>query len=59
MDVRDQIAVQAMMAIIAKSPVVTSDGFDSEHTKRFSGVARGAYAYADAMLDAREYRYEY
>jgi hypothetical protein len=48
---RDYFAVQALAGIIAKSPH-TCDG--ANVPPEVMARARGAYAYADAMLEARK-----
>ena len=48
---RDQIAIKAMAALISKLPVRMDT---KENLFEFKmQVARGAYSYADAMLEAR------
>ncbi len=63
MTLRDWFAGQAMAAIIAKHPAMGEPfSADNGSTKVpvqmthqiMDGIARGAYAYADAMLAARE-----
>ena len=48
---RDEIAIEAMAAIISKVPLVTAP--HSEVKESMRQTADGAYAYADAMLEAR------
>lgn len=48
---RDEIAIAAMAAIIRKHPAGTTD-IDCCETETMTAL--GAYAYADAMLSARE-----
>lgn len=50
MTLRDFFAVQAMQAIIAKSPLTQTDSTLNKQNR----VALGAYSYADAMLEARK-----
>lgn len=51
-EVRDQFAGFALQLLIAKHPaeIVTED----EHNIITKMVARGAYKYADAMMEARK-----
>lgn len=48
---RDQIAIEAMAAIISKNPAAV--GPAAVLYERKMEIARGAYSYADAMLEAR------
>lgn len=49
---RDEFAMAAMAAIISKTPwVIYPNGESVDHT---GPTARGAYDYADAMLEARK-----
>lgn len=51
---RDAIAIRAMEAIIAKGIAgMDETGDDPEFDKEYEAAARGAYAYADAMLKVR------
>lgn len=50
-DLRDQFAGQALAAIIAKSQWERATAV--EMAANFAERARGAYAYADAMLEQR------
>lgn len=59
MNKRDYFAAQAMQAIIAKMPltIVTNndeDYNDEDVTMLMMAVAKGAYGYADAMLEQRK-----
>ena len=47
---RDYFAAQAMQAIITKFPLTQNDESKIVETS----VARGAYSYADAMMEARK-----
>ena len=51
-DLRDCFAMFALMGIIFKSPLIEVD-FD-ERRDEYGKAARGAYDYADAMLEARK-----
>jgi len=54
MKTRDYFAAQAMQAIIGKFPPIHAISGDDEAMDDFmSLVARGAYAYADAMMEQR------
>lgn len=48
---RDHIAIEAMAAIISKMSYEV--GMPDELRERKNQIARGAYSYADAMLEAR------
>jgi hypothetical protein len=48
---RDEFAKEAMAALIAKFPARIEDRDELAEFKLY--VARGAYSYADAMLEAR------
>ncbi len=50
---RDNIAMHAMLALIAKQPVAY--GTQKELGQIYMSTAFGAYAYADAMIMARDY----
>ena len=50
MTLRDFFAVFAMQAIISKFPLVQTYGPDKKDEKM---IVRGAYNYADSMLEAR------
>lgn len=49
---RDRIAIEAMARIIAKFPPGTTD--EPSPTENAMRIARGAYSYADAMLEVRD-----
>lgn len=51
MTLRDFFAVFAMQAIISKFPLVQDDGTDKTDEKM---IVRGAYNYADAMMEERK-----
>jgi hypothetical protein len=53
MTLRDYFAAKAMQAIIAKAPFGTEEA--GAQLDRQMLAARGAYAYADAMLAARDH----
>lgn len=54
-DIRDKLAAIAMAAIIRKAPFTSKSCRDQDMAKRYLATAFGAYAYADAMLIARDY----
>ena len=59
MNKRDYFAAQAMQAIIAKMPltlVTNNDEYynDEDVNMLMMAVAKGAYGYADAMLEQRK-----
>lgn len=55
MNKRDYFAAQAMQALIAKIPLQVADLQDTESVDIiYTMVSNGAYAYADAMLEARK-----
>ena len=51
MTLRDFFAVFAMQAIISKFPLVATSGIDRTNEQM---IVRGAYDYADEMLEARK-----
>jgi hypothetical protein len=55
MTLRDYFAAQAMAAIIGKMELSTEESLNSKPTvyENHRQVARGAYAFADAMLSER------
>ena len=60
MDLRDYFAAQAMQAIIAKMPLVTTTSEDPPEERDaiiavHLAVANGAYNYANAMMVMRQY----
>ena len=55
-DLRDCFAMFALVGIIFKSPLIEVD-FD-ERRDEYGKAARGAYDYADAMLEARKQKEE-
>ena len=59
MNKRDYFAAQAMQAIIAKMPLTAviyddEDYNDEDLNMLMMAVAKGAYGYADAMLEQRK-----
>jgi len=59
MNKRDYFAAQAMQAIIAKMPLTLvtyddEDYNDEDVNMLMMAVAKGAYGYADAMLEQRK-----
>ena len=56
MNKRDYFAAQAMQSIIAKAPLTLTSSVDEDEDIEvfMKAVARGAYAYADAMMTERE-----
>ena len=50
LSLRDRIALEAMIAIISKKPLLC---IPVDFKEEFKRTARGAYSYADAMLAAR------
>ena len=53
MKTRDYFAAQAMQAIIGKFPPIHAVGDDEAMYDFMELVAKGAYAYADAMMEHR------
>lgn len=51
---RDQVAIAAMSAIIAKAPFDTSPA--SEHEEKLFRITRGAFSYADVFMAVRAER---
>jgi hypothetical protein len=55
MTLRDYFAAKAMQAIIAKHPLVIAKAGEPDPDPDLEiEAARGAYSYADAMLEARK-----
>jgi hypothetical protein len=50
-DLRDCFAMFALLGIVSKSPI--GEAATAETTDEYGKAARGAYLYADAMLEAR------
>ena len=51
---RDKIAIAAMAAIITKAPLCEDFEGDPDGQESIDAIATGSYAYADAMLKARQ-----
>ena len=56
MNKRDYFAAQAMQAIIAKMPLTLKYAvtYDEDINMLMMTVAKGAYGYADAMIEQRK-----